>query len=105
MADPNFNQNAFYQAQHDEIEALFQAQEDEGDWSALSRMCDEALSDPFLPRWHRAKYEAIRAWDAGVMAEEHIKRAKDVIEDIKLADTHPRCSMPKDATKKKSASA
>ncbi|KAK5129864.1 hypothetical protein LTR08_002741 [Meristemomyces frigidus] len=82
MADPMQNQHALYDAQYKQINDLFMTEEDT-DWPQISRLIDQALRDPFLPRWHRAEFEIIRSWDAGYLAEEHIRRAKEAIEDMR----------------------
>lgn len=76
------NRNALYSAQYDQISALFMTEEDT-DWPQISRLIDQALRDPFLPHWHRAEFEAIWACEARSLAEEHIQRAKDAIEDMR----------------------
>ncbi|KAK5136616.1 hypothetical protein LTR08_002630 [Meristemomyces frigidus] len=82
MADAMRNRHAFYDAEHEMIDGLFQSDEGE-DWDKLCGHLDDALANPFLPRWYRAKYEAIRAWDSD-FPEENIQRAKDAVEDMRL---------------------
>ncbi|KAK4550790.1 hypothetical protein LTR36_000370 [Oleoguttula mirabilis] len=81
LMDPFRNQHAFYDAQHDEINTLFLTLDDAdgADWSELYRLCDEALRDPALPRWYRAKFEAIHAFDPDGLIEEHVQHAKDAV--------------------------
>ena len=76
------NQHAFYDSQHEEVNAIFQAEEI--DWDRLTPLLNNALADPHLPRWYRAKFEAIAACDGDYdSAKEHIERAKEVIEDMR----------------------
>lgn len=55
------NRNRLYLVQDEDIDAQFEAQEYDEDWTILSGKCTEALLDPFLPRMYRAKYNLILA--------------------------------------------
>ncbi|KAK4506609.1 hypothetical protein PRZ48_000341 [Zasmidium cellare] len=73
------NQDAFYAAQHEEINGLFtdvNASEEE-----LIHMLDQPLADPFVPRWYRTKYHIIRAWYGE--PEENLRDAKDGMEEMR----------------------
>jgi hypothetical protein len=60
MADQN--QQQLYQVQYDAISTLFQTANVDADWQYLGRQVEEALSDPALPRYCRAKFHIINAW-------------------------------------------
>ena len=74
------NVDNFYDDQYVQINDLFA---EPTDWDALNHGLDQALADPFLPRLHRAEYEALRAWDSEER-QMHIERANDAIEDLRL---------------------
>ena len=83
------NQHEFYDAEHEMINNLFQSVDSDEDWDKLCGHLDDALANPFLPRWYRGIYEAMRAWDSD-FPEENIQRAKDAVEDMRLvSDTDP----------------
>ncbi|KAK4901613.1 hypothetical protein LTR27_001385 [Elasticomyces elasticus] len=54
----------------------------EDDWTFLTINLDDALTNPALPRWYRAKYEALRAWTSDI-PEENIERAKHWIGQVR----------------------
>jgi hypothetical protein len=76
------NQHAFYDTQYDAIMAMFGDEDDPPpDGPALSRRIEEALSDPFLPRWHRADYHILVALYSRT-PEDHVEKARISIEDM-----------------------
>ena len=75
MADP------IYQAQYDAITVNFQATDGETDWKFLATPLDEALSDPFLPRYHGARYHIINAWCARE-PQVQLQRARETLDDM-----------------------
>jgi hypothetical protein len=75
MADP------IYQAQYDAITTNFQATEGETDWKLLATQLGVALSDPYLPRYHRARYHIIYAWCAREPQLE-LQKARETLEDM-----------------------
>ena len=75
MADP------IYQAQYDAITVNFQATDGETDWKLLATPLDEALSDPFLPRYHGVRYHIINAWCARE-PQVQLQRARETLDDM-----------------------
>lgn len=73
------NQDAVYATQHEEINNMFI--DENADEEELCSLLDQALSDPFLPRWYRTKYHIIRAWYGS--SEENIQDAKEGMEDMR----------------------
>jgi hypothetical protein len=79
MADQN--QTQLYQAQYDAIGSLFHSADGEADWRSLATQLGVALSDPYLPRWHRARYHIIYAWCAREPQLE-IQKARETLDDM-----------------------
>lgn len=82
MVDPYANQHAFYDAQDDEVEELWD--QDDPDWEKLYQTVTRALSDPFLPRAYRTKFEIIAAYSTANNAGEHLQRARAGVDDMRL---------------------
>ncbi|CZT16401.1 uncharacterized protein RCC_02244 [Ramularia collo-cygni] len=81
-SDPFRNQHAMYDQQYATISAMVGSEDDEApDWPALALRLDEALSDPALPRWHRAEYHIIHAW-CTQEPELQLERARESIEGM-----------------------
>lgn len=81
MADQNETQ--FYQAQYDAIDALFQTADVDANWQSLGTQVGEALSDPAMPRYHRARFHIINAWCiGGAEAELQLKWAQETLDDM-----------------------
>jgi hypothetical protein len=79
MADQN--QQEFYQAQYDAIGTLFQTAESDADLGFLGTQCEAALSDPALPRYHRARCYIINAWCAHD-PEPQLRGARETLDDM-----------------------
>ena len=81
MADQN--QTQIYQAQYEAINANFESTDGETDWRLMATQLAAALSDPFLPRYHRAGYHIIYAWCAREPQLE-LQKARETLEDMRL---------------------
>jgi 5-formyltetrahydrofolate cyclo-ligase len=77
------NQTQIYEAQYEAIAANFQATDGETDWRLMATQLAAALSDPFLPRYHRARYHIIYAWCAREPQLE-LQKARETLEDMRL---------------------
>ena len=77
----NQNQTQLYQAQYDAITANFQATDGETDWKLMATQLGAAISDPYLPRYHRARYHIIYAWCAHD-PEPQLRGARETLDDM-----------------------
>jgi hypothetical protein len=68
--DPFANLHAIYDARFEQISDMFQTVSKEREWDQLATLIDEALTDPYLPRYYRAHYNIIRAMHAEASREE-----------------------------------
>ncbi|KAF2218804.1 hypothetical protein BDZ85DRAFT_183435, partial [Elsinoe ampelina] len=75
--DPNINAHMMYDEQDNSIHDLFE----QDDWDGLADLLFAALSDPFLPRFFRAKYHILSAW-CSKEPRVHLDLAKTRIENI-----------------------
>jgi hypothetical protein len=61
--DPFEQRHQQYDAQYEAIGAVYDPKDGtETDWKSLALLVEGALSDPALPRLHRAEFHIINAW-------------------------------------------